>query len=340
MKSKYSDGYVNFKADRAKLLEKQGHVVICDKESEDDALTTKNPTVIPKQSKYPVQYLSRTGFDYHSAKKKWPKIAWVQDYSKNGGAELSNFHVVGVGEKLGFDIVGVSPNNSQSHIINESDLVIINNVFEFDKKEMQDLYWCLFENRKKFIKYDHDMRELKRLHKTRCLFERSEFNVFISPAHAKAYGKEHIDGVYFPLAIDVDKYKGSGCKRGNEILVPTFRKGPNNHKKYITEHKRDKFIVVDNNAMSALKNVDIVGKQTQENMIKLYSRCKAVLHQPQVLWAGERVYFEALLCGCEVIVNNNVGHVSYDYNKIGTDYIIDKLKHAPYQFWKMVENIL
>ena len=290
------------------------------------------PVAAQGKSEAGVEVFNRNEYRKHS---EYPRVAWVQDFSKYGGAEYSNLHVIRTGQKLGFDIVGVTPKTFNRSVIRDAQVVIVNNVFEFDEKQLKDLYWELFEYKKRFIKYDHDMRELRRLPKTRCLFERSAANVFLSNAHAKEYKKEHIYGISIPLAIDTAFWRNLRAERKpNTCIIPTYHKGPQNHDKIIAEHKDWQFTVIGNKLPTQKPNIHVLGKRTPEQMRELYNTHEHMVHCPAVLWAGERVYFEAMLCGCKTIINDNVGHKSWGAIERSS------LEIAPYKFWELVENVI
>lgn len=304
---------------KAQRLEKEGKVKIGD--SPDEVKTEINTSPVPTaQPRF---------------KQNMKRVAWVQDLSKIGGAELSNRHVVDIGENLGYEIILITPSTFNPDIIQAADITILNNIFEFTKPQLDQIYWKLFEEKKPFIKYDHDMRELRRLHKTRCLFERSRVNIFISIAHLREYEKEHINGIAIPLAIDTDFWKlDSTIIKENRIhtVIPTYHKGIENHNKYIREHPEESFIVIGRIAPNKASNVKFLPKQSQEGMRGIFAQAKKVVHLPDRLWAGERVVLEAMLMGCDVVMNDNVGHKSWGS--------IDRssLTNAPYKFWQAVRD--
>jgi hypothetical protein len=320
---------MRFTLSKARVMERSGTVKILDPENNE---TTAEAVKRAETVDSPYRHYSRTEYRKHS---NWPRVAWVQDFSKVGGAELSNLHVIKIGESLGFDIVGITPTNFNPRLIRDAQIVIVNNVFEFDEKQLHDIYWELFEHKKTFIKYDNDMRELRRLNKTRCLFERSATNIFLSPAHREAYRKEFIDGEVLPLAVDTGFWKPlAGERVPGSVIIPTYHKGAENHDRYIKDHPDCTFTVLGNRFPPTAKNIKLLNKQTPEKMRELFSSHETMVHLPAVLWAGERVYLEAMLCGCRCEVNENVGHRSWP--------TIDKdqIKKAPFEFWRIVESCL
>jgi hypothetical protein len=150
-------------------------------------------------------------------------------------------------------------------------------------------------------------------------------NVFISPLHKKLYEKEFIYGDALPLAIDVSAF--NNAKQGNRVdqtIIPAYHKGRANHDAYIAGHRKEKFVKFDQEK-----------KTTHEEIIKLMQGSTRVLHLPCAPWAGDRVYFEAQLAGCEIIANDNVGHKSWGEMKP----LATALDTALTTFWGKVGNI-
>jgi len=326
---------------KARRLQSKGLVEILDKEKEKDcaqkiALSKDDQlkVILPGDQ----NYLNKVKF----TNKKKIKIAWVQDYSKpNGGAELSNKHIVNIGETLGFDIVGVIPNKVNKIILNSADLIIINNFFEFPINQFNDIIFSIYENKIPYIKYDHDCREMKRCHFSRQLFTLSKLNIFLSPKHLEEsvniYGEQiRNHSLCLPVSIDVDTYKKRDdiTRLQNSVIVPCYRKCKSNVDVYINENKHKHFFVIGD--IKPNDNIEILRKCEPEEMPTLFSRYSEMLHLPKNLWAGERIYFEALLCGCIPIVNSNVGHSSWNF---GNDFKYE-LKRAPFKFWNSIERCL
>ena len=289
LKAAYASDF-HLEYEKACKLQKSGEIRIVD-----SGVAPSAPLSVRSEDRR-LSYLYRPSFIKHDK-----RIAWVQDFSRMGGAELSNIAVVKRGVEIGFDVVGVTPDNFKPDILKGADIIILNNLFEFKDDQFRNILWELFEHRKPFIKYDHDLRELKRLNKTRPLFERSMLNIFISPLHKKLYEKEFIYGDALPLAIDVSAF--NNAKQGNRVdqtIIPAYHKGRANHDAYIAGHRKEKFVKFDQEK-----------KTTHEEIIKLMQGSTKVLHLPCVPWAGDRVYFEALLSGCEIVANDNVGHKSW-----------------------------
>lgn len=337
-KRRHSGGHINLELNKARRLHNQGKVKILDKD-----IDCRQKTMVSYSNKVLMadadDYLNKGNF----SNKKKIKIGWIQDFSKNGGAELSNKHLVSIGNDLGFDIVGITPVNFRNEILYSSDLLIMNNFFEFPIEKVNKVMDAIYEKRIPYIKYDHDHREMRRPHFSRQLFSMSKLNVFISPLHKKKTIEmvgNQIDGhsICLPLSIDTEAYQQiEKIKRQKDsVIVPCYRKCKDNILKFIKENKNKQyFIIGDIDYKFNGENVKTSHLLPPEKLPALYSEYENMLHLPISFWAGERIYFEALLCGCKPITNENVGHTSWDFKNIKTE-----LNKAPFTFWKKIVEVV
>ena len=80
----------------------------------------------------------------------------------------------------------------------------------------------------------------------------------------------------------------------NSVLVPCLRKCNSNFKNFIEKHINDKFYIIGDYDYHG-SNIKKLSNQNDDGMIRLYNMCETVYHEPDTFWAGERIYFEALL---------------------------------------------
>ena len=291
----------------------------------------------PKQET--VHYLERTRWMTHRAGRVRPRVLWVQDRSKLGGAELSNDTVVAVGESLGYDIATVSPGWFQQGLFAEADFAVVNNIHEFNANQFYSLQQLFFEQCLPFVKYEHDYRELKRLNVSRALFQRARLCVFLSPAHYAGHLAEITIGEHLelPLAIDTDFYqrRKTDAARDDKTVVPTPHKCGVELEAFMASRPDKEYILVGTRGdVHTPKGVTVTGipSQSPEGMRKLFSEHALVVHLPSQRWAGERVVLEAQCCGAEVVMNENVGHASWKDSERDRK----ALETAPYTFWEKV----
>ena len=270
------------------------------------------------------------------------KVAWIQDYSREyGGAELSNKSVVAVGFDIGHDIVGITPSNFPVGALRDCDVAIVNNFFEFTDAQRSVILDTLWGMGKPYVKYEHDSRELKRKEFAKELFGKSRLNVFISPAHRKNHVEAlGCEGVVFPLAVDAEFFRPLSKvdrKAGTAVIVGGYNKG-GKISRSIEAHIRGNpgtiFTSIGHPIPGVSKVTPIL---PHKEMPRVYSEHEELVHLPDFFCAGERVVFEAALCGCRVIGNGNVGHLSWGYDLSDIQSLREILRKAPFDFWKSVE---
>lgn len=269
------------------------------------------------------------------------RIAWVQDLSKYGGAELSNETVKAVGRTLGYEIVDVTPSRYNLSAIVQADVCILNNLFEFGSSRLQGIIREIIERGIPFFKYDHDYRELKRTSIARSLFNRAVKNFFISPLHLQRYAEKfgeltRSNGVVLPLAIDTKHFQNRNGTRKDAILIMSGNKQKRGLLEYIskTENRKKSYVMVGHGPEFPGYAVRRIAKVPYPELPKLYNQHKTVLLKYDTEEPGSRIYFEARLCGCEVLVNEKVGHTSWGF---GDHELVDRLTEAPIKFWQEIE---
>ncbi len=270
------------------------------------------------------------------------RVAWVQDNSRpQGGAETSNRCVVRVGELLGFDVVGITPQHFIPAILQDCDVVILNNFFQF-RPEQEKLVLETIRKGKPYVKYEHDSRELTRPEFSRPLFAESALNVFLSPAHLENH-RRHLDcdGIALPLAIQTEMFRpvpGVARVANRALIVGGWVRGGKLSKsihRYIESHPELSFASVG----FALPGATMVPHRVLKDMPGLYSSAGWLVHLPDMVCAGERIVFEAALCGCaNIVMNDNVGHKSWNRDLADADGLREWLAQAPFEFWKAVEK--
>jgi hypothetical protein len=278
-------------------------------------------------------YLYRTNWN----RRRLQRIAWVQNYSKSGGAEISNFNCVAVGNKLGFDIIGYNlDGNPDYSLLESSDLVIVNNMHTSPDTKATFLDW-LYKSNKPFVKYDHDCFE-----EEKGIYQRSKLNVFISPKHQQYY--ESLCGtignsICLPLAFDVDRWQSIGKHEKDSVLIVAYEKCRNNVQDFIANNPQYRYYVT-GNTVPIGRDVSSLGEIEYTKIQKLYPDYETVLHLPQERCAGERVLFESILSGCKVITNDNAYHTSWKFDWQDEKVLCPILKRAVYEFWAAIDGVL
>ena len=85
--------------------------------------------------------------------------------------------------------------------------------------------------------------------------------------------------------------------------------------------------------------VDLLFQGVSHNQIPaLYSQYEYFIHFPIKKFPCDRVTFEAALCGCKVVANENVETQGKDLSNM--DSLREWLREAPHLFWKEIEQII
>jgi hypothetical protein len=311
----------------ARRLQQNGYVRIID------------PRLTVQEKEYDEKfYLVKEKFETGKA---LHKIAWVQDYSMIGGAELSNFQVIKIGTNCGFDIVGVTPQNFNERILQECDLIILNNFFEFRTEQYNTILKYLFENKKPYIKYEHDHRELNRINTAKRIFSGARICIFISPLHkenhCRALEISSINTICLPLAINTEKFcRDEKIQKEDTIFIPAFNKCQVNALQFINQNRDKKFIIVGHSDLVTIKHEKFISLDYSK-MPLFYNRVKTVYHCPLKREGGSRIYFEAALCGCDLVVNENVLHASWGFDIKNSANLKNALDRAIFDFWQVIE---
>ena len=276
------------------------------------------------------------------------RIAWLADRHITGGAELSEALVIKVGRDCGY-LIDVVPTSRSKDVILKSleiaDLVVLGNLWGLDPASMSPILRLLYEDRKPYVKYEHDHRELSRPEFSRYLFRNSRLNVFLSPIHLKNHQEVlGCEGIMLPLAVDVDAFKPvEGVERvPNTALVSNVRsfKSWTALQAYVNDHPEITFdVLVDEGCPVTGQNVKPLPMVPHEIMPRLYSAHEYLVHLLDGWGAGERVVIEACLCGCKIVANEKVGHLSWGWDLTDTEGLREKVRKAPYEFWKRIGEL-
>jgi hypothetical protein len=269
------------------------------------------------------------------------RVAWVQDISRpHGGAENSNRTVVAAGERLGFDVVGITPLNFIPGVLKEADALVLNNFHQFDRLQAQMVLETM--RSKPYAVYSHDARDLRRAGLWDRVLRESRLNVFISPRHLKLYeDKYKCHGVALPLAVDAELFRpvaGVAREEGVALIVGGWIKGGKTGRDlrgFVGSHNTYRYVSVGH----VVPGATVVGTRPLEEMPALYSSVGALVHYPDIECAGERVVFEAALCGVKKFhLGERVGHASWGFDLSDESALRDVLGKAPVTFWSLVRE--
>lgn len=279
------------------------------------------------------------------------KVAFVHDspLDYDGGAEISSRLVVQVGRELGYDIHVFSNDQdaNEFYALSKYDLIILSNIWRFSFERMSIILDAI--KQVPYAKYEHDHRSLDDLAEEKYpkdtiiepLFRNSDLNIFVSSTHKEAHRLVlGAGGVLTTPLVDSDRYRpvaGVERKKNTALVgVPGKSFNPVGYlpsrdaglelRTYMEEHPDIIF--------------DFLYQAVPfDSMPELYSKYEYFIHLPQGQCACDRMVFEAALCGCKVVTNNNSGCLSWGKDLSDTDSLREWLRESPYVFWKEVEKI-
>ena len=277
-----------------------------------------------------------------------PRIGWVADFvaeTHPGGAQVTNKMMVDYGQKLGHEIDYITP---ATGFPGGYVLFILNNIVHFQSSAINRIV-----NREKYARYEHDYDAAKLIRKWPGLYDRSLVNIFLSPLHLSETERilgGKVAGTIIPSPIDTKLFRNAEKRRekGSALLVGNIvpEKGLENVLRYLGSSPETKVYVAGFNIKNefaekflAHNRVEYLGKFDYQEMPEVYNRFESLIHLPKWKEPFGRVVVEAYLCGCSLIVNDNVGAASYDWDWREIEGIKKKVQTRR-RFWDTIEKVL
>jgi glycosyltransferase involved in cell wall biosynthesis len=173
---------------------------------------------------------------------------------------------------------------------------------------------------------------------------------FVSPAQQRLYTQGrgfpiNPDKILLcPAPIDVDKFAPSAQKSGAVYVGKLGRdKGFDNLVAYARKTgislelygRKEPGIEI-----PPLPNLQYKGKVPYEQVPGILARAQIAVHLPNWLECYGRNVMEAYLSGCELVINGNVGAMSYDWDWSDRDAVREKVRRAPNDFWESIEAVV
>lgn len=263
-------------------------------------------------------------------------IYWLHDFRLSeyiGGAQIDNEHML---KASPFEVEMVYPNQFNRDKL-DGHLLIISHT---GLLRWEDIIWI--RDTQRYIKYerdycfctrrhatDHDCRVdcIKTLQFYTRLFQKSLLNLFASPLQAGVYlkymplDKDKID--YIPSPIDVDRFSYTGPKEDMYLAVgeDAWHKGTD----LVREEFKDRNLVF----------IGGTNKVPYKDIHKWYHRAKYFVHKPRWVDPCPRTVGEALCAGCELILNDNIGWLSYHWWG-DKETSISQMRNSPKKFWDII----
>ncbi len=297
------------------------------------------------------------------------KILFIHDTQPDftGGAELSNQRIIDAGRALGHIInyhIPIEINQTKAEIL-QSDLVIVSSIF-FCPFETE-LIAALVLSQTPYVRYEHDYgfcvsRDAMCLKDNRVngcchaskyraykqLFSHAILNVFLSPLHLESHRKLYRDipaSSYFllPPPIDLSLIKNHDVKLNSVCFIGdlNLKKGGVALLEYAKQNPSKQIEVYGDNRLNAQEeiseNISFNGKKSYPEILQILSETEACFFSPFWNEPSGRVAAEALLSGCKLIGNNNIGSLSFEFSSDLMEFR-KKIADAPREFWNNVIN--
>ena len=280
------------------------------------------------------------------------KIAWIADFLienyRAGGAQYTNDRMIREGKKRGYEIIMVTPDKVSDEVY---DLYIVNNIRNFETDYLLDII-----NNRKYIKWEHDYwvvgtkGEKSPLLK---LLDNSLINLFMSKLQIEECERRMNMKIpranYILSPIDTDTFfMDASIKKDKNLAIWTGHDIPDNkgfiallnYAKQRPELKIKAFGKFKKyNNKNTPTNVEIIGEVFQKDFADWLKKAQYVIALPNWIEPTGRSIMEGLLCGCTLIVNNNIGFLHEDIDF--SDY--EQVKNAVQtegKFWDLIEGVV
>jgi len=271
---------------------------------------------------------------------RFSKVLWISDRSYpdyNGGAERTDYVIRDAGKKLGLEIDWIStfPKDTEKY-----DLVVISNIHMWKDEVAEQL---LLETYTPILFFSHDPL-IHRWYPT--AIKQAFCSVFMSPAHCKFYRKKFFIKNYIVQPhgiIDLDRWYGEEKREDYCLYVGDLNtyKGAQNVYKWAEENPDREVRVWGRHMVKfpfTIDNFKYYGWMDEEELPKKLATASYFIHLPEYIDPCPRMIMFALLSGCEIIGNDNIGTSSYDWPWENLDRIKDILRKAPEEFWRKVNK--
>lgn len=274
-------------------------------------------------------------------------ILWLNDYTIKevpaGGAEITDSYVIQAGRILGHDINVVRPDLYKAELLNNVDLVIFSNNFDFHDNTKS----YIFKN-KPYIVYSHDIgRWGDVVRRQPDMFKNAKASIFLSPGHRDYFSKYLVNAKNIfcvPPHIPLDFYNSGKLRKSGVLYAGNVHtgKGLENVIKIARKNREINFDFCfhrgQQNLLSEIKslmNCKLVGFVPKEQIMNTYNSYQYFIHLPVMYECFGRAIIEALFCGCKVIHNKNIGAFSYG----GDPDLLRKMTiDSHFEFWRVLER--
>lgn len=300
-------------------------------------------------------------------------IVYLNPYYKSivGGGEYINRHFIETGSKLGIDIkIGYRESNLLDRLItpkakihNNPDFWILCDIFNIPSHHLsfkKGFIESVIEH-EKFIHWDNSYVDICSQSAFPCngtfdcqciknnnshfidrMYNKSLLNIFLSPLHLllvnKRFGNSILDKNFIARPfIDTQLFINREMKRDIEyIYVGSISdyKGYENLKIMFGHCPEKIFLVGKKGIKGKLFTSNHIEQITHEELVTYYNRAKTFVHLPVWKEPMARTVCEAALCGCELLLNDNVGAKYFNADLSNPNFYLN----AAEETWETIIN--
>lgn len=256
-----------------------------------------------------------------------------------GGAELTCQQLIDAGRALGHEIVEITSRKPHGLRRNDYDLMIVNNVKHFRLIEIMAAL------KARFVYFCHDPLVLP-IQAT--LFSRARRVIFCSPLQRRFYAERFSLAddrvVVMPPPIEASRFRPLE-KEDYAVAVGEIgpHKGLEHVIRFAEEHPELPVRLYGRKASSSTipsrPNLEYMGVAAYADVPRIVGHAKVFVHLPNCLECYGRAVMEAYLCGCELIVNGNIGALSFEWPWDDPNAVRENLARAPRDFWSLVTQL-
>lgn len=290
------------------------------------------------------------------------KLLWLQDlspYSHDGGAQLNDRAKILAGLRRGHEIEVVVPESSAA-IADWGEAAVASNCTAFTPQ----VFEALSEKGKPYVFFLHDYAPVckvrlfyPQLPKCKTCFRKERWLpalqaarllIWLSPLHRRAWlysCPELREHAYLlnPSTVSADEFYDMGLERAGTLAVNSGLdfKGRVRFVEWAEEHPEEPITLIGPTNATLPPNVT-----RRENMVparemnRVYNEHERFVHLPVNAMPFDRTPVEALLAGCKLVLNKNVGCLSWGFMRQGREAVEAAMRNADGDFWDAVEGAL
>lgn len=278
------------------------------------------------------------------------RVLFIHDFTVEqwlGGAQIEIEWMREVGKRKGHECLLLTPDNYDREMVKSADLIVLNNIARFSNEEIK---WVV--SQKPYIKWEHDYSFTLPGRKGFFinLFQHSICNIFLSPLHLN----EHLSQIPIQNAknlvmaspMNVDLFRNMNIERDMDFIyvgrispvkgimnvLITAAVNPDKTFYFVGSGPVEKMV-------KEVPNCRLLGEIPHEKMAEIYSRAKFLIHLP--IWKEPfgQIVVQAKLCGCSLILNQNVGAVSFSWFFSDDNKLREILRNIPFEGWETIRKI-